>query len=249
MFNVIYYYDNFGEAIMPNDREKLLKIMSNLESDYRSGKISAEKYSYFRSKYEDKLNTIDAEAATRKIRSMQGKPSANTKKKSTRKKKSKSVKKKRKEEQDLVQKYIVDPKKGDRQFKEKKPPVDNGTFKLIVLLVLVVGFTAGVAYGIFNFDSETISETGVVATVEDTAFPEVKEVLKTNTTTATYTTNGTSESTTYDSGPTAESQTYTSQQTQADSSNQQSSESQSSQESQSTDSGQAQTQTDSNANG
>ena len=49
--------------------------MSNLESDYNSGKISAEKYSYFRSKYEDKLNSIDAKAATRRIRSMQGKPS------------------------------------------------------------------------------------------------------------------------------------------------------------------------------
>ena len=29
---------------MSNDREKLLKIMSSLESDYRAGKISAEKY-------------------------------------------------------------------------------------------------------------------------------------------------------------------------------------------------------------
>ena len=30
---------------MPNDREKLLRIMDSLEADYRSGKISAEKYS------------------------------------------------------------------------------------------------------------------------------------------------------------------------------------------------------------
>ena len=41
---------------MPNDRDKLLKIMDSLEADYRSGRISPEKYSYFRSKYEDKLN-------------------------------------------------------------------------------------------------------------------------------------------------------------------------------------------------
>ena len=65
---------------MSEDRDKLLKIISSLEADYRSGRISADKYSYFRSKYEDKLNTIDAEAATRKIRSMQGKSSSNTKK-------------------------------------------------------------------------------------------------------------------------------------------------------------------------
>ena len=46
---------------MPNEREKLLQVMSSLEADYKSGKISAEKYSYFRSKYEDKLNSIDAQ--------------------------------------------------------------------------------------------------------------------------------------------------------------------------------------------
>ena len=71
---------------MSDDRDKLLKIMSSLEKDYRSGKISAEKYSYFRSKYEDKLNTIDAQAATRKIRSMQGKPADNTRKRKRSKK-------------------------------------------------------------------------------------------------------------------------------------------------------------------
>lgn len=92
---------------MSDDREKLLRIMSSLEKDYRSGKISAEKYSYFRSKYEDKLNTIDAQAATRRIRSMQGKPADNKKKRRSRK----STKNKKKEEQDLVQKYIINPKR------------------------------------------------------------------------------------------------------------------------------------------
>ena len=55
---------------MPNDRDKLLMIMDSLEVDYRSGRISPEKYSYFRSKYEDKLNSIDAMEATKRIRSM-----------------------------------------------------------------------------------------------------------------------------------------------------------------------------------
>ena len=36
---------------MSDEREKLLKVMENLEADYKAGKISAEKYSYFRSKY------------------------------------------------------------------------------------------------------------------------------------------------------------------------------------------------------
>jgi hypothetical protein len=75
---------------MSEDREKLLKVMSSLESDYKSGKISAEKYSYFRSKYEDKLNSIDAKAATRRIRSMQGKSSTQKKR---RKKPTKNKKK------------------------------------------------------------------------------------------------------------------------------------------------------------
>lgn len=57
---------------MPNDKEKLLRVMHSLDADYAHGKISEEKYRYFRSKYEDKLNTLDARDATNRIRSMQG---------------------------------------------------------------------------------------------------------------------------------------------------------------------------------
>lgn len=125
---------------MPNDKEKLLKVMRSLDADYAHGKISEEKYRYFRSKYEDKLNTLDARDATNRIRSMQGKPSG---KRKTNPKPPK-LNKKKKEEPDLVQKYIINPKKGDKDFnKEEKPPMDNGTFKLIAVLVLVIGFTAG----------------------------------------------------------------------------------------------------------
>lgn len=164
---------------MSDDRDKLLGIMNNLESDYRSGKISAEKYSYFRSKYEDKLNSIDARDATKRIRSMQGKPSTDTRKRSK-----KPTKNKRKQEQDLVQKYIINPKKSDATYnKKKKSAMDSGTFKLLLLLILVVGFTAGIAYGIFNFDFGTISQADTVAVVDDTAFPEFKNDVKVNTTT------------------------------------------------------------------
>ena len=165
---------------MSDDRDKLLGVMKSLESDYRSGKISAEKYSYFRSKYEDKLNSIDARDATKRIRSMQGKPSTETKKKRSKK----PTKNKRKQEQDLVQKYIINPKKSDAKYnKKKKPAMDSGTFKLLLLLILVVGFTAGIAYGIFNFDFGTISQADTVAVVDDTAFPEFKEDVKLNSTT------------------------------------------------------------------
>ena len=158
---------------MPNDKEKLLKVMRSLDADYAHGKISEEKYRYFRSKYEDKLNTLDARDATNRIRSMQGKPSG---KRKTNPKPPK-LNKKKKEEQDLVQKYIINPKKGDKDFnKEKKPPMDNGPFKLIAVLVLVIGFTAGIGYGVLTFDFGNISVTDAQAIVEDTAFPEVEEV-------------------------------------------------------------------------
>ena len=158
---------------MPNDKEKLLKVMRSLDADYAHGKISEEKYRYFRSKYEDKLNTLDARDATNRIRSMQGKPSG---KRKTNPKPPK-LNKKKKEEPDLVQKYIINPKKGDKDFnKEKKPPMDNGTFKLIAVLVLVIGFTAGIGYGVLTFDFGNISVADAQAIVEDTAFPEVEEV-------------------------------------------------------------------------
>ena len=178
---------------MSDDREKLIGIMNSLESDYKSGKISAEKYSYFRSKYEDKLNSIDARDATKRIRSMQGKPSSDTRKKRSRR----PTKNKRKQEQDLVQKYIINPKKSDANYNiNKKPGMDSGTFKLLLLLILVIAFTAGTAYGIFNFDFGSISQGETVAVVDDTAFPEFQETVKVNTTKNYY--NYTSYSDSYD---------------------------------------------------
>ena len=160
---------------MSDDRDRLLNIMSSLENDYRSGKISAEKYSYFRSKYEDKLNSIDAQAATRRIRSMQGKSADNSKNK---KRSKKPTSNKKKEEQDLVQKYIINPKKGDAKYnRREKSSMDSGTFKLLLLLILVVGFTAGVAYGVFNFDS--VSQANATGVVKDTAFLEINKTTPT----------------------------------------------------------------------
>lgn len=159
---------------MSNDKDKLLEIMASLESDYAHGKISREKYIYFRSKYEDRLNAIDAREATNRIRSMQGKPSDSPKKIR------KPVKDDKKVEEDLVQKYIVNPKKGDKKIKEKTP-MDSGTFKLVAILVLAIGFTVGAGFGVFNFDFGSFSDSSAVAIVNDTAFPDVKEVQINNT--------------------------------------------------------------------
>ena len=137
---------------MSNDKDKLLEIMASLETDYAHGKISREKYIYFRSKYEDKLNALDAKEATDRIRSMQGKPSNSPKKEK------KPINEDKKEEEDLVQKYIINPKKGDKELK-KRAPMDSDTFKLVAILILAVGFTVGAAFGVFNFDFQSFSST------------------------------------------------------------------------------------------
>lgn len=179
MFKYKLYYNDSGRVGM-SDRDKLLQIMDSLESDYKAGKISPEKYSYFRSKYEDKLNSIDAKEATQRIRSMQGKPSSNTSKK---KRTKRPARNKKDNEQDLVQKYIINPKKDDVRYnKKEKRSMDSGTFKLFLLLILVIGFTVGVGYGIFNLDFNNLSDTNAVAIVTDTAFPEIHEDIVENTT-------------------------------------------------------------------
>jgi len=160
---------------MHNDKQKLLMIMRNLESDYRNGKISVEKYRYFRSKYEDKLNALDAKEATSRIRSMQGK--SQPKNVDLRKRPTRDPKR---EEQDLVQKYIINPKKGDKNLsKRQKKPMDSSSFKLFAVLVLVIGFAVGIGFGVFTFDFGNMSVTAAEATVEDTAFP-VDEINVTN---------------------------------------------------------------------
>ena len=50
---------------------------------------------------------------------------------------------------------------------------------------MVVGFTLGVGYGVFNFDFNNFSDTTAVAIVQDSAFPEVVENVS-NTTTTSY---------------------------------------------------------------
>lgn len=160
---------------MSNDKDKLLQIMASLESDYAHGKISKEKYIYFRSKYEDKLNALDAREATNRIRSMQGKPSDSPKDKEP-------IKNEKKEDEDLVQKYIINPKKGDKQI-EPKVPMDSGTFKLVAILILAIGFTVGAGFGVFNFDFGSFANTNTSAIVTDTAFPDVADV-QVNTTTS-----------------------------------------------------------------
>ncbi len=168
---------------MSGKKQKLLSIMRSLDKDYKAGKISKEKYVFFKAKYQDQLNSLDKYEATNRIRSMQGKrpPNLNKKEKAKRRKVDR-----KKEEKDLVQKYIVNPKKGDKDFKKNKS-MDSGTYKLFVVLTLVIAFTIGISVGIFALDFEDMSVVNADAIVLDTSFPDTSnvtvEVEKTNTTT------------------------------------------------------------------
>ena len=191
---------------MSDDRDKLLHIMNSLEADYKSGKISKEKYIYFRSKYEDKLNSIDAVEATRRIRSMQGKPSAP---KGNKRRSKRPAADKKRQEQDLVQKYIINPKKDDAKYNQKKKSSDGSTFRLLAILVLVIAFTAGVAYGVLNFDFQTGTDTTPVGIVQDTAFPEIHSVIPNNVTKTNSTSNYTKTNDDKDDKPDVETTTTT----------------------------------------
>ena len=139
---------------MHNDKQKLLMIMRNLESDYRNGKISVEKYRYFRSKYEDKLNALDAKEATSRIRSMQGK--SQPKNVDLRKRPTRDPKR---EEQDLVQKYIINPKKGDKNLSKKDHEV-TGNDKTSIIFSIFEDHP-GELYkilGIFNKDNVNLTK-------------------------------------------------------------------------------------------
>ncbi|MCQ2971809.1 MAG: endoglucanase [archaeon] len=160
---------------MSRDKQRLLQIMDSLEADYLSGKISEDKYRYFRSKYMAKLNNI--ENANRPLktdipRSIRKNPL-----------------KPKNEEEKLIEKYILNPKKQNKPLKIKsKPktsskPMDSSTFKLALVLILVVGFTVGISMGVFGFDFGELGNfggLGVDAVVTDTVFPNVPILVDTN---------------------------------------------------------------------
>lgn len=175
---------------MSPDREKLIRVMESLDADFRAGKISEDKYRYFYSKYADKLNAMNA---SNRIRTMQGKKS----KPNTYSSKRTRAEDNRREEQKLVQKYIVDPKKGDESKKRNNSSMDSGISKVIIVLILAIAFTAGIAFGVFGFDFNDMSVVNAAAIVEDSAFPDVEIV---NITTNTNTTSDTSSSN-YDTSP------------------------------------------------
>jgi hypothetical protein len=54
--------------------------------------------------------------------------------------------------------------------------MDSGTFKLLAILILAIGFTVGAGFGVFNFDFGSITNSTASAIVTDTAFPDVDDI-------------------------------------------------------------------------
>jgi len=146
------------------DKEKLLKLLKELEDDYHTGNISDNKYKYLSKQYEDRLSDI---TAVDRIRAMQGKKVVEKPVMSSSKRQ--MAEKSKEEDEKLVDKYVV---KTEKEKKESRT-FNKRIFAVISIVCLFIAFTAGIGFGIFNFDFQPTDPTIVAVTVNETAFPAV----------------------------------------------------------------------------
>lgn len=164
---------------MPQDRKKLIRVMKSLKADYNAGKISQEKFRYYYTRYEEKLHSMDT---NRKKSAINHKKYKNKNQNFQRKSRDNRL-----ENEKLVQKYIVDPKKnaGEKVVNQSSK---RGIYSILIVFILIIGFSAGIGFGVFNLDFKDLSLSNAAAIVEDTAFPEV-EIVNTTVTNVSTTTN------------------------------------------------------------
>ncbi|MCC7553642.1 MAG: hypothetical protein KO202_03990 [Methanobacteriaceae archaeon] len=147
---------------MNDDRKKLIGVMNNLKADYKAGKISQDKFKYLYTKYNEKLKAMEYNAKKNSH-------------KNTNYKNIKNSDENRLENEKLVKKYIVDPKRNAGE-KVAVPSSNKGKFSFLLIFILIIAFSTGIAFGIFNFDFKDVSLTNAAAIVEDSAFPDIKMV-------------------------------------------------------------------------
>ena len=154
---------------MNPDRKKLMQILHNLERDYEAGLISEEKYLYLSDQYRHKIETIEV---SDRIRAMQGKEETPSSIKS----RIDDSQKYQEEKEKLVRKYIHNP---ETYTVSKKPEESSSTspwYIALAVVFLLVAFGAGITFGMSSIglggDVGDIISSG--ATINDTAFPEVK---------------------------------------------------------------------------
>ena len=161
---------------MDQDQIKLVKTMKRLESDYKSGKISKDKYEYFYGKYNQKLRSMEAIRNTQAIRNRR--PPENHPNNH------KSSIKNRLENEKLVEKYIVEPKKNAGE-KIVNPSSNKSLYSILIVCILIIGFSVGIGFGVFNLGFNDVAAENAAAIVEDSAFLKVENTKGNVTSTST----------------------------------------------------------------
>jgi len=146
------------------DKEKLLKLLEELEKDYQTENISDSEYKSLSKEYKDKLSDI---TAVDRIRAMQGKKVVE--KPVIISSKKQMAEKSKEKDEELVDKYVVKTEKEKKELKASNRRI----FAVISIVCLFIAFTAGIGFGIFNFDFQLTDSTNIVVTVNETAFPVV----------------------------------------------------------------------------
>ena len=154
---------------MNQDQKKLMQILKNLERDYEAGLISEEKYLYLSDQYMHKIKTIEV---SDRIRAMQGKEETPSSLNS----KDDISEKYREEKEQLVRKYIHNPETYNISSKPNESSTASPWYVALAVVFLLVAFAAGISFGMssIGLDGEVSHMLTGGATINDTAFPEVK---------------------------------------------------------------------------
>ena len=154
---------------MNQDRKKLMQILKNLERDYEAGLISEEKYLYLADQYRHKIKTIEV---SDRIRAMQGKEETPSSLNSN----EDISDKYREEKEQLVRKYIHNPETYNVSNKSKESSSASPWYIAIAVVFLLLAFIAGISFGMssISLDGDVTHMLSGGATINDTAFPEVK---------------------------------------------------------------------------
>ena len=154
---------------MNPDRKKLMQILKNLERDYEAGLISEEKYLYLSDQYKHKIETIEV---SDRIRAMQGKEETPSSLNS----KNDVSERYREEKEQLVRKYIHNPETYNISNKPKESSSTSPWYIALAVVFLLIAFGAGITFGMssIGFDGDVAHMLSGSATINDTAFPEVK---------------------------------------------------------------------------
>jgi len=168
-----------------SDKDRLLKSLKKLETQFTEGKVSKRQYSREKRVLEDKLSTI---LAADRIKKLQGKPVDETPLES-------EIQKEREdtvEKEELIKKYVTTPKEVPVQ--PKSSGMSKGKVALIVFLL--AAFFVGTGYGVYVMSIPSNNSSSVAMTVNDSAFPVINNTTNTTTNTTLTITNKTTTKTT-----------------------------------------------------